>query len=689
MDPIFLYWKQAPFIRLLLPFAFGICIRIAFPELPECMALASGMLFALAFALLYLKFMQQQKVLLWRGLMLMGLLASAGFGLTALQETEIPAGDTLPRTDLYLLRCLDEPAPKARAYRTEVEVVWGPKETGRKMIIYFSKGDKATRLHPGHHVLAKLKPDAMRNSGNPGTFDYAAWCQRKGITHSAFLAEAQWEVVQWPGYPLINLHDANRKTRAILCSHLPDSATHGLAEALLVGFRGHVQQDLWDDYSRTGIAHIIAISGMHLAMVYRSIRWLLARIPRWRTRTRPAIAGALLFMWGFALLTGLPASVCRAAFMFTLIAWGEWQKKKMSVFNNLAASAFLLLCWQPMWLADAGFQLSYLAVLSLVVFYPPIYRSLFVPYKIPDLIWQLLAGTMAAQILTLPICLLYFRQFPLLFLLSNLVAVPLSTLILYLEIATVCFHPLPMLADATGGLCSLLITWLNVAVKTIGQSRLAVLNDIVPDTIQTILLGLIIVTMACTIMRRSTKGLIWSLASVSVLSVSVLFHRFNHLQQHSLWILHQPKQSVMMAVCGTAGQFIGGDSSTENKTSERMLRKPARQALGIRNETSLLQEAMVPDGRWISFGGLSILWWEGRRWPEWKDDPLKIDILLLGKKYKPAGNGKACIQPKKIVLDSGWPASRAREMKQRLEAEWGLQVQALSLSGAMSLQLNP
>lgn len=689
MDSISLLWKQAPFIRLFLPFATGIGLSLAFPALPGFIALLSAVIFALALALLHLKFLQQQKVLPWRGLMLVGMLASAGFGLTALQQTKEPRADDLPQTALYLLRCRDDPEPKTRSYRTEMEVVWGPPETGRKMIIYLSKSDKSARLRPGNYILAKLKPEAMRNSGNPGTFNYAAWCRRKGITHSAFLPEAQWKVTDWPACPLINLPEANRKTRAILCSHLPDSATHGLAEALLVGFRGHVQRDLWDDYSRTGTAHIIAISGMHLAMVYRSMRWLLARIPRWRTRTRPAIAGALLFMWGFALLTGLPASVCRAAFMFTLIAWGEWQEKKMSVFNNLAASAFLLLCWQPMWLADAGFQLSYLAVLSLVIFYQPVYRSLFVPWEIPDLIWQLLAGTLATQMLTLPICLLYFRQFPLLFLLSNLAAVPLSTLILYLEIATVCFHPFPLLADATGRLCSLLVNWLNAAVKTIGQSRLAVLDNLVPDTLQAVLMGFIIITMAYTVMRRSAGGVLWSLTLAAALGVSFLAHRFNHLQQQSLWLLHQPNQSVILAVSGTSGQFLVSDSSSENKSGERMLRKPVRQALGIRNETTLFQEARFAGGRWISFGGLSILWWEGRRWPEWRGEPLKVDFLLLGRTYKAGGNGRACIQPKHIVLDSGWPTYRAREMAQHLESAWGVPVQALSLSGARSLPLKP
>ena len=689
MDPIFLLWKQAPFIRLLLPFATGIGLKLTFPSLSGFIALIAAVVFAIALALLHRRFPGHRQVLLWRGVSLMGLLASAGFGLSALRQTEAPALDSVPQAALYLLRCRDQPDPKTRSYRAEMDVVWGPKETGQRMIVYLSKGDKAARLRPGDHMLAKIKPEAMRSSGNPGSFDYAAWCRRKGITHSAFLPEAQWEIVQ--GFPssLINLQEANRKTRGILCSHLPDSATHGLAEALLVGFRGHVQQDLWNDYARTGIAHIIAISGMHLAMVYRSMRWLLTRIPRWRSRTRPAIAGALLFMWGFALLTGLPASVCRAAFMFTLIAWGEWKDKKMSVFNNLAASAFLLLCWQPMWLADAGFQLSYLAVLSLVIFYQPIYRSVYVPWKIPDLVWQLLAGTIAAQILTLPICLYYFRQFPVLFLLSNLVAVPLSTLILYLEIATVCLHPFTALADATGRICSLLISWLNAAVKTIGQSRLAVLDDVVPDALQAVLLGFLIVCVAHTVMRRSAWGFLWGLASATLLGVSVLFNRVDHLQQHSLWILQQPRQSVLLAVAGTRGQFLGGDSLSENNMGERMLRKPVRQALGIRSETNLILQAEVPGGRWISFGGLSVLWWEGKRWPDWRGEPLKVDYLLLGRNYRPGGKGCTCVQPRHIVLDSGWPAYRAREMKQHLESAWRAPVEALSLRGAMSLQLKP
>ncbi len=161
------------------------------------------------------------------------------------------------------------------------------------------------------------------------------------------------------------------------------------------------------------------------------------------------------------------SSIFRSAVMFTCIAIGDSLSKQASIFNSLAASAFLLLCYNPYWLWDAGFQLSYTAVASLALFQQTVYNAFTISQRWLDAIWKLSATTIAAQILTLPLILFLFHQFPLFFLITNLVAIPLSSLILLGEILLCLLSFLPFLAIPTGTLLSWLIKIMNGLVETI------------------------------------------------------------------------------------------------------------------------------------------------------------------------------------------------------------------------------
>ena len=197
-------------------------------------------------------------------------------------------------------------------------------------------------------------------------------------------------------------------------------------------------------YSNAGVVHLIAISGMHLALIYYFLLWIFARIPVIKKSKFTRLILVLGCLWFFSFLTGAPASVLRSAVMFTFIAIGNSFDKKNSIYNSLAISAFVLLCYDPFMLWDVGFQLSYLAVLGIVIFQKYIYNWLYFKNKIFNLGWKLASVSLAAQLLTLPICIYYFHQFPLLFLLSNMIAIPLSTVALWGCISIIAISPIPV-----------------------------------------------------------------------------------------------------------------------------------------------------------------------------------------------------------------------------------------------------
>ncbi len=233
----------------------------------------------------------------------------------------------------------------------------------------------------------------------------------------------------------------------------------------MIGYKDDLDRNLVNAYAQTGVAHIIAISGLHLALIYSLIQFFFERIKMVKKLSwiKPVMISSSL--WLFSFLSGASPSVLRSATMFSFIVIGKQLSKSGSIYNSLAASAFLLLCYNPFWLWDVGFQLSYGAVLSIVVFMKPVYHWFFIQNKILDLIWKSAAVTIAAQILTSPVSIYYFHQFPNYFLFTNLLAVPLSSLVLLGELFVCITSFIPAVANVAGALVSRLIFILNSFIE--------------------------------------------------------------------------------------------------------------------------------------------------------------------------------------------------------------------------------
>ena len=212
-------------------------------------------------------------------------------------------------------------------------------------------------------------------------------------------------------------------------------------------------------------------------------------------------------LWLFSLLAGAQPSVLRSAFMFTCIVLGDSFARKSSIYNTLALSALLLLCINPYWLWDVGFQLSYAAVLSIVIFMQPIYHWFYIKNKTLDFIWKLNAVTIAAQILTVPIGIYHFHQFPLNFLLTNFLAVPLSSFILLDEILLCIISFIPSLAAIIGKFISWLIWIMNSYIERIEMLPFSLWDGLQISILQAILLLIAAASMGFWLMEKNKAGL--------------------------------------------------------------------------------------------------------------------------------------------------------------------------------------
>ncbi|MDO4929982.1 MAG: ComEC/Rec2 family competence protein [Bacteroidales bacterium] len=342
-----------------------------------------------------------------------------------------------------------------------------------------SKADKnKSILRPGDVVLCRTTIEAPRNNGNPGEFDYAAWLRRQGVTGTAFCFVGEWQCSD-----SLYSGDMPLSVRALrLRSQLVERyANHfsgrdlAVLSALTLGEKGGLDDDTRDLYSQTGVSHVLALSGLHLSILFSVFQLLVLSLCRSRRWLYVAVSlVGLLGLWVFALLAGFPISLVRAAIMFSAMQLaGILQRDSLSV-NNLALAATLILLISPQALFDIGFQLSCLSVLSILIVAVRLPSPSFVARR-RWLQWcyDLVKVSLVAQLVTAPLVAYYFHTFPVYGLLANLVAVPLTYFILTLAIL---FFVFPFLQGWLALLLGLLLRGMDTALTAITELPYAVLT---------------------------------------------------------------------------------------------------------------------------------------------------------------------------------------------------------------------
>ncbi len=615
-------WRTAPFLRLLLPFAAGITAGMYFPVIPwPCMALCALLWLLPSFFNLQYRFAWRRV----RGVAVLGMMCCFGMALAVAADIRRDAGwlGHWVEEDMYCVAVLKEPPVKKRkSWKAEVEVVMvrenetgmledgtlqaevagsrrekdgmGTLEGGRKnaaddmkengtlqaearvlpvgkwkpakgaMLVYFREQPP---LDYGSKILICATPQRITGSGNPGAFDYARYCAKKNIFHQIFPDSSAWRQLPGNGGSRLGrwLNISRRYALSMLRKYIPSKEKYGVAQALLIGYRNELDADIVQAYTNTGVVHIIAISGLHLGLIYVSLLQLLKWLPRRRWAEMLKALLLIAVLWAFSLLTGASASVLRSAVMFTTIAIGQFVIGRHSnIYNTLAAAAFLLLCYDPFFLVDAGFQLSFLAVAGIVLCYRPLYDLWMIRNKWLDKLWQMAAVSLAAQAFTWPVCLLYFHQFPNYFLLANIVAVPLSTLLLYGEIVLMMIAEAPLVAGWVGKALEWGIFAMNTMIQWIDGIPGAVINGIAMNVTQMFLLYAITIAVVTAWLLKRKPSLWWALALTAVFVSYGAVRRICWQRQRLLVIYNLPKLTVVEYVEGRESWRTGDSAGLEH-----------------------------------------------------------------------------------------------------------------------------
>jgi competence protein ComEC len=346
----------------------------------------------------------------------------------------------------------------------------------------------------------------------------------KNIHYQVFLRPGEFKYLEDDQQQPLNafVFTSQKWVTGVLKRYITSPKECGMAEALLIGYRNDLDRDLVQSYSNTGVVHVVAISGLHLGLIYALLNFICRAFDRYQMKRIISPVIILIGLWLFTLLAGASPSILRSAVLFSFIVIGQAGSRQSLLLNNLAASAFFLLCYEPYWLRDLGFILSYAALLSITIFMDPIHDK-FVPVnRLIGLIWKVSAVTIAAQVLTMPVLIYYFGQFPNLFLLTNFVAIPLSSIILCGLISLCVANILPPLAEIVGQVVRLLITWMNSFVGYIDGMSFSSTKDINITFLQLIILYLVIGFIANWLIAKHKASVYAALISLILFFIVVL-----------------------------------------------------------------------------------------------------------------------------------------------------------------------
>ncbi|HEY8403769.1 MAG TPA: ComEC/Rec2 family competence protein [Flavobacteriales bacterium] len=511
--------------------------------------------------------------------------------------------------DLIEVRIAEAPILKSKSYKsvTEILATWKGNERQKatgELLLYIENDSLAQILSVDDTLLLATKISELHEVQNPFEFNYRQYLNNHFIYAQAYVSTENWALKSkahrhsFTGF-FITIRE---KMLAQLRAYGVEGQEYAVLSALVLGKTSEIDYHLMLSYASAGAIHILAVSGLHVGLIYMLLSPLLKRLPKTKRWWWIKIIVPCVLLWMYAGITGFSPSVLRAACMFSIFILSESLAKKNNIYNSMSASALVLLWWNPYMIMEVGFQLSYLAVLGIVVLQDPIYKLIYTTNFILRWMWSLTAVSISAQISTFSLGLLYFHQFPNLFLISNLFVIPLSTLILYVSLA---FYPallFPPLAKILIWI-STNFTWLmNQSMLFVDSLPYSITQNISISILESYLIAGISIFGCYWLLWRKPNAIAPMLACTCVLCVTQVSEKVQILRNNEICIHAIPKHQCITYSEGETGTIFYTNNLVDKESAKRFHLKNYWDHLGIKefhfvNMDSLLQY----DGKNISY----------------------------------------------------------------------------------------
>lgn len=546
------FWKPVPFLRIGIPWTIGIILGHWLPpRSSQYSFLFPALALILVTELIPLKWSRLLGV--YRGILLLVWIAFAGYVRTGilLFSNNLPVGIQNSASQKALV--ISEPLQRSgKGWKTIANKLF-MERNGQftrmpgKILVYLDSTAPSLSIGTGTVLLTYTPLQKIPKAANPGAWDPAEYYGKKQIFYQCYLPTqgTRKALHQRSAYLPVFLQRVQQHCLQTLNRFIDGKEEQAIAAALLIGYKLDLPAELTSAYRDTGIIHVIAISGMHMALLFGLLQLLLTPLSKRKAFRHLVPVLLLVTAWLFCLLTGATPSILRAAFICSIWVISQWWKKENHTLNSLAASAVCLLIVDPILLTDVGFQLSYAAVIGILIFSGPLSKNFHFSNPLLRTISQLIAVTLAAQLLTFPLLLYHFHRFPLLFIFTNLIAVPLSTCLLYFEIALLMLSQFQMPATLIGKIIQWGIYTMNQWALQTSQLPGTLITGIYLSLPQTLLLLTAILFFASGVIFGIKKygwtGLICLLAVMLLGSL----RQYRVIQQHKLIVYHVRNQSAI------------------------------------------------------------------------------------------------------------------------------------------------
>lgn len=499
--------KEIPFLRIGLPLCAGIITGLYFK--PDSLFLLLSTLVIVCGYCISL-FFNKYPINLIYGFSFSAALFLTGLILYTNEKNKISI--LKPEPSQFVCTLSDYPLEKEKSIRLEVELNQMKTKNGMiqvngSMIVYNKKESILSSLMPGDYLFIKCTPTDIINRGNPDEFDYRFYMQNQGIRYSAYAQSIDIMRIKEPDRRRLR-HKALIIRQKIINMYQKrgiNGDTLALVAAITLGQKNLLDPEQKQSFMKAGVMHIMAVSGLHAVIlsffIFKMLFFLGGRFNIIR------IIFTLLILWSFAFVTGLTPSVLRATLMFSFLQAGLLMKRPVNSINSVLASAFVLILIRPSVIFDAGFQLSYSAVIFIISFYSKLYDKLQFKNMVPDKIWQLTVVSLVAQAGTLSLTIMLFNRFPVLFILSNITIVPLSSLLIIIGCLVPMTFPVEFLSNFFASVLGFLTGLTETLTKAVSVIPWSTIENIGMTKTESILLALTIWLFCIHLLNKETLSL--------------------------------------------------------------------------------------------------------------------------------------------------------------------------------------
>ncbi len=574
--------RENIFIRLLIALCIGIFAGYYYPM--DSLLLAFSTIVLLLLLISTYRYLPVHFKYKWQyiyGLQLLFAIMLSGYVLVINQEQHGSQYLKNAFVDYITVRVMEDPSPHEQIIKVTAEInglINGKNiiPASGRCLLFIRKTEKGVGIRYNDFLLCKNTLTPVDNNPNPHAIDYRQILRNKNIYESGFLNDSEYIISgHHQGFDLKAIAIAARNyCVGIMNQYITNQDAAAVCSSLLLGQREQLSNELESAYASAGVIHILAVSGMHVGLIYLLLHLTLKSIGLTKRFRLLSFALIVTGIWFFALMTGLSSSVIRASTMITLVAFGNYLHRPLLTLNILFGSAFILLLFNPLLIFDIGFQLSFSAVLSILILQPKVYELMQTNNPMLDNLMKVLSISIAAQVLTLPLIMYYFHQIPVHFLLANLIVVPVLSFVIYALIGLVMVSAIPLIAIPLGLAISYIVQGVNTSIDFIQSLPFALYHIRTYTGVMMIISFIAIFFLIEFLYYRKAKMLQVSLLLTIALVGMNTFMDMNKEKQHSVQIF-QNSQGVIAGVRNNQQVilFYPGKMNLSTGTFERYLKQ--------------------------------------------------------------------------------------------------------------------